>query len=178
MKTLTLLTTFTLMLFGGCDKEPPAPQLPPYTQEGKNIFACKIKGEVFIAKGVMDKNTMSPKGIYNNHRVTANGDTLVEIRAIEENPIMANIAINFIYTLSKDSFELNQLMNSFAIVSLPVENYVFAESIFNTISEHKGWVHVKYFQNKILAGTFAFTAIDDRGEVIHVTDGRFDFSTK
>jgi hypothetical protein len=178
MKTFTLLTALILLLLGGCKKEALAPQLPPYTQEGKNIFACKINGEVFIAKGVRDKNTMSPKGTYNNYRITANGDTLVEIRAIEENPIVANIAINFIYTLSKDNFELSQFMNSFAIVYLPVDNYIFAESRFETNANHTGSVHVKYFQNKILAGTFEFTAIDDRGEVIHVTDGRFDFATK
>ncbi|MEX0966905.1 MAG: hypothetical protein WD077_06680 [Bacteroidia bacterium] len=177
MKSIALLTLFLATLINGCKKDLPEPQLPPYTQEGKNIFACKINGEVFVAEGVMDKNTMSPKGTDNNYMVWGN-DTIVEIRAVEKKPTEASVSVDFVYTLIKDTFELNQKENSVARISIPVENYVFAESIFKTTDEHKGWVQVKYFQNNILAGTFEFTAIDDRGEIIHVTDGRFDFFTK
>jgi hypothetical protein len=177
MKTLTLLTAFILLLLGGCKKEPLVPQLPPYTQEGKNIFACKINGEVFITEGVMDNNTLNPKGIDNNYMVWGI-DTLVYIRAKESIPKEADFSLDFAYTLTHDSFELNQKQNSVAMVYLPVDNYILAKSRFATNDDHNGWVHVKYFQNKILAGTFEFTAIDDRGEVIHVTDGRFDISTK
>ncbi|MBK6610233.1 MAG: hypothetical protein IT272_13870 [Chitinophagales bacterium] len=32
--------------------------------------------------------------------------------------------------------------------------------------------------DKILAGSFEFTAMDSRGELVYITEGRFDISNK
>ncbi|MEX0966904.1 MAG: hypothetical protein WD077_06675 [Bacteroidia bacterium] len=176
MKSIALLTLFLATLVSGCKKEPPKPQLPPYTQEGKNIFACKISGEVFIAEGVMDNNPMSPKGV-DYYWILSGSDTLIYINANEEKPLKASISLKFIFESLNFAKELNQYEKSVGYFYIPVENYVLAESKYSTNEDHKGWVTVKYFQNNILAGTFEFTAIDDRGEIIHITEGRFDLST-
>mgnify|MGYP001627317650 CR=1 FL=1 len=60
---------------------------------------------------------------------------------------------------------------------MPVPNKQLAETTFRTDSEHTGTVEVKYFQNNIIAGTFQFDATDGEGNIVHVTDGRFDLTT-
>src|SRR6266542_3463658 len=51
-KIYFLFLCATLLFSAGCKKQPPPePQLPPITHEGKNIFACKVNGEIFIASG-------------------------------------------------------------------------------------------------------------------------------
>ncbi|MDA0198822.1 MAG: hypothetical protein OT643_08580 [Bacteroidetes bacterium] len=177
MKLITL-TTLVLAVFIGCGKQPAdPPQLPPYTQEGKNIFACKINGEVFIAEGTIEKNSFDTKGVESSYRFWSN-DTLVELESREEYPKKATVYVYFKYTLTKDTFELNQKEKTVGIIYLPVDDYVFADSKFNTDAINKGWVCVHYAEDKILAGSFEFTAMDSRGELVYITEGRFDISNK
>lgn len=52
-KSIINLLTWLLavpLLWGGCDKQKNCPELelPPLTTEGRNIFGCKIDGEVWV----------------------------------------------------------------------------------------------------------------------------------
>jgi len=68
------------------------------------------------------------------------------------------------------------------IVYMPAENYVFASSRYTTTSVYKGRVEILKFVNnyntgeRFVSGLFEFDAIDSRGDVIEVREGRFDMS--
>lgn len=177
MKTLILLAAIILLLFSSCLNEPPEPQLPPYTQVGNNIFACKINGEIFVAAGKFETSwglaLFERRGIaiyYSN----LGGDISFRIDARESEPMKAEVDLYFMYSQDKDTVDFD---HTSASVTIPVDLPNQFETNFSTDKDHRGWVKIKHFHNNILAGTFEFTAINSKGEVILVTDGRFDIST-
>jgi hypothetical protein len=169
MRIIYIFFLFVLLLTGSCKKEPLEPQLPPLTQEGKNILACKINGEIFIAEGKIDWNTFTPRGV--NYQFTS--DSMINISAKEDEPFEANLSIEFIYQPNINNYTLNHQYRYTDWINKNVENYIFADSDFYTDSINTGIVNIAYFKNNIIAGTFEFDAIDTRGEVVHVTEGRF-----
>jgi hypothetical protein len=45
---------------------------------------------------------------------------------------------------------------------------------YHTDSTHTGTVTVTHYTKTFTSGTFAFDAINGDGDVVHITDGRFD----
>ncbi|MEX0966262.1 MAG: hypothetical protein WD077_03425 [Bacteroidia bacterium] len=170
MRTLMIITAALLLAGSGCKKQEPELKLPPLTHEGKNILACKINGEIFIAEGEPGGGWSQDGVIY---RFTKDSAIYLSGQE-EEKPLKAYLSLSFIYSKAANVFKLLQYEKRHGTVILPVDEYVLAESEFNTNEEHTGTVTVTYFQADIIAGTFEFEAVDSRGELVHVTDGRFD----
>jgi len=90
---------------------------------------------------------------------------------------LGNVKLNFKYLGSLGIYEMAG--------EYPYRAYYFNKdngtavtgaSEFKTDSLHKGAVAVTFYDTNILAGTFWFDAVNENGQVIHVTDGRFDIS--
>jgi hypothetical protein len=167
--TLLLLILSFLALADGCTKPvPPGPQLPPITHEGKNTFGCKINGKIYITSGkpTMFNGSGTEYLYYVDSTFWIHGEVL--------NP-KYDVQINFKYRFPEN---YNRLTDSIHGNRGHVET-TFSTSnnyLYDTDSFRTGYVNILYNAANILSGTFAFDAINSTGDVMHITEGRFDIS--
>lgn len=45
---------------------------------------------------------------------------------------------------------------------------------YKTSNVNTGVINVTHYDGNIISGTFSFDAANDSGEIVHVTEGRFD----
>jgi len=179
------LVQISLLLFFACTlctcfkvKEPEPLTLPPITMEGKNTMGCIINGEVFTVSG---KSSGWP--YYGTSALYASNSNppYIFIMSKQRSPEI-EVSIKLGLYEGQNVYELNKQEKSVGIVYMPAENYVFANSRYTTTSEYKGRVEILKLVNDyetgegFVSGLFEFDAIDSRGEVIEVREGRFDLS--
>ena len=167
----------------GCCPDRESPGLPPITSEGKNTFACKINGEVFVADG---SGTDTPnRGIY--AVLESNGDTLGNILPLDSCDLIIRASNGsqsvFIYVnhyLYESRHYLNRTTLEYPAIVNP-ENYgrIFRSGHnFITNSVDTGSVYISRWdkKNRIIAGTFQFHAKNyiDKTDIVEVAEGRFD----
>jgi hypothetical protein len=178
MKNVKLYITALaiLMLFCGCDK---GPELTPVTQEGKNTFSCKVNGKVWIPDGRGDIFVTAKPingGFYSN---PTNETINIEIRAYTE--IKEKVEF-FLRSMNRGTHDLNQKTKVSGASFYP-ENYGFYLSStgknFITSPNAMGYVNLTKADtiSGIISGTFAFTAATSSGEMVEITDGRFDIKS-
>ena len=167
----------------GCCPDKETPGLPPVTSEGKNTFACKINGEVFVADG---SGTDTPnRGIY--AVLEANFDMSGRVLSIDSSDLIisANNGSRRVYLyvnhyLFTNRHYLNSTTEEYPAIINP-ENYgrVYSSGHnYITNSVDTGSVLItKWDQKKfIISGTFQFKAksYTDKTDIVEVTEGRFD----
>ena len=167
----------------GCCPDKETPGLPPVTSQGKNTFACKINGEVFVADG---SGTDTPnRGIY--AVLESNGDSLGNILPLDSCDLIINASRGSEFV----SIFLNPYLNvgkhdlRFTTYEYPIENSPANYGAVEIRSKHyitnstdTGSVSIiRWDKNlKIIAGTFQFKAknLSDKSDIMEVTEGRFD----
>ncbi|TMU50427.1 DUF6252 family protein [Flagellimonas algicola] len=170
----TLLAFMLMVILTACNNdddgtpENPADALPPATQTGEGTFGCLIDGEPFFPGRFGGDQ---PSAFYQFVRdaytlgISASrggGETMVgfnlgalDIEGLEEK------------TYSLTTFESG---NFFA-------EYLIGGGIELTSSptdEEPGILTITNFTDEIISGTFEFTVLDNEGNEIRITDGRFD----
>ena len=169
MKYTSLLIFSLLLLFTNCYKEA---TLPPITNTGANVLACKVNGKVVIVSGSAARYG-NPIGVA---FIQKNSDGLVTIYANNDNP-RCEIILNFIYHDTTGIYPIitnypeGASYDNFSNGSVPI-----GSSTYNTDSSHTGYIKVLNYSFKQISGTFAYDAINDEGKVIHITEGRFDIA--
>ena len=168
---------FVVLLFSECRKpdakDGSIPQLPPATRTGANMLACKINGKIFTAYGAGGKMSQSGYGVL----FAIYQDSTTFISATSQYPTMHIIIgtkYNFIlgtYQITQTPFINGGEFDDYTNGTLPL-----GTNQFNTNSTYGGSVTYTYFDGNILAGTFAFDAVNINDSVIHVTEGRFDIA--
>jgi hypothetical protein len=126
--------------------------LPAETQTGKGTFGCLVNGEVWLPKG---KSMMS--GL----------TTTIQFNILSIGTMKSNEGIGLAVRNIQDvgNYDLN-LDENFA-------EYSVGSKIFKRI---EGTLTItKYDKNEqIISGTFRFKAKSSTGEIIEITEGRFD----
>jgi len=169
----------------GCCPDKETPGLPPVTSQGKNTFACKINGEVFVADG---SGTDTPnRGIYGvlEANFDSNGndfplDSCSLIILAKSSTKRLFLYVNpYLLRQGKRHF-LNSTTEEYPAIVSP-ENYGLVYSSchnYITNSVDTGSVLItKWDQKKfIISGTFQFKAksYTDKTKIVEVTEGRFD----
>lgn len=172
--SLLILFAFSLSTCLKSTKE----TLPPITMEGKNVVACYINGELYIYEGEY-VGGWSSKGNWAKYIIDFNSLT---INSKANEPLKASIWLKIRPIEGQLVYELNQFERSIASVRLWVDDHTFADSEYKTNAEYKGHLELLKFRhgeadgNNFVAGTFSFDAIDSRGDVIEVREGRFDIA--
>ncbi len=169
---IALLAILLFLTAAACNKDDdtsPADQLPPITTEGKGTFACLINGEVWKWKGrnpwngfpnldvyyeeiISGLQIQATKDIENSNQTLRQTFTIASfVDSLGNFPILFNNRIYSDYTQQNDciAYRLDTLQ----------------ESILEIIELDK--------ENKIVSGTFEFTAINDC-DTLRITEGRFD----
>ncbi|QIG88536.1 hypothetical protein G6R40_02160 [Chryseobacterium sp. POL2] len=172
MKNLFLLSLLTIGLFTACkDREPDPNVLPQATQSGKNTAGALVDGKVWVATtefvyppGTVCENFGNKTKIVLDLRKIKNmGRNSIDIKIIIE-----NLELN-------KTYELNQNPVSDFNYAIYTNNEGISYSTQLT-SDYTGKIKITRIdlQNQIVSGTFEFKAIDHNGNVVNITDGRFD----
>lgn len=165
MKQLFLISCCSLFLFISCQKE----RLPKLTEEGKNTFGCKINGKNWVPHGTGGFGGSDPTsgGFFQNTHtifITAyNGRESIEF-------YLENVFNSGEYSLSGNNGGSYYIRGD--NTSIPDISYI-------TDSQHTGKVEIVNYDttNKIVSGTFQFTAVNKEGETVRITEGRFDIKS-
>ena len=173
---LILVTTTTGMK---CKKETGIDALPPITQEGRETFGCLVNGIAFTPKGS-----------------NLGGPTLSSYYQYVQSPTLEGLFFN-VSAKKKNGDSNGTEIISIGTLQLPIEQggkyklgikysgnataqYGIIISInsdyFNTNGVATGELNISRFDevNQIVAGTFWFDAVNDKGEKVEVREGRFD----
>ncbi len=151
-----------LLLAGGCKKTPQEPDLPPATQTGAYTFGCKINGKVWVPKGGL-LHPVFDGGYYQNNLY------LIAQRLGDDH---SSITMNFLDSVKapgkyiiKEGADGRQTGRHFdgtrSYLADTAGSGVLTLTKLDTV-------------NLIVSGTFYFTATNDSGDIVHITDGRFD----
>lgn len=174
-KTLSFIFLAILLLLrcSNNDEPPKAPvdQLPPATQVGANKAGCLVNGEVFLP---LQSNIFGIPSVTCSYQFIGNSfefalgirnDKLDNVRGI-------TILSNKLEFIQGQTYSLNLEQNvnsSFAYYKIGFLNY-------STNSIKQGQLKITKLDqvNAIISGTFWFDAVNNSGEIIKITEGRFD----
>jgi hypothetical protein len=167
---LFLLLFSSLLINSKCRKEN-EPELPPETTIGANTFGCKIDGKVFIAKGSITCPALIVEYIFFGNG--PGGGWVLNISAAKcvGNPKQnVGIQTDSLLLLEGTSYPLKKL-----------KGYAYGDHLSSIIpygmnSNDRGELYIsKHDQaQRILSGRFYFTATNQNGEKVTITEGRFD----
>ena len=146
------------------DPEPDNPYgLPNATQEGKNIFACRVNGENWIAE---KKFSYSIEVVWK--------DTFMVIRGIKTSD-MYMIILNNEHITKNKTYSLDDTLKCYADFS-STESNCFNSDGSRSAKSYEGELTLTKVDtvNRILSGTFWFNILTDYCDTMKVTDGRFD----
>ncbi|MDQ6482153.1 DUF6252 family protein [Dyadobacter sp. LHD-138] len=166
-----------LLLFWACDK---GPELTPITQEGKNTFSCKVNGKVWIPDGRGSIFVIIPPidgGFFKN---SFTDSIEIWIQANADNGEEMHI---FLSSLDLGKRTLDAKTHPVGESFTPANYGLFRDSKrtqFITSESSKGMVLLEIADTTsgIIAGTFEFTASDPKGNLVKITEGRFDINSK
>jgi len=170
MNRLFISSILVLSTLGACNKDDSSTQqLPPPTQQGKNILACKVNGQVHIYSG--KRTTFNDNGV--NYDLYLN-----KLRLYADN-IDYRDNIEIVFPVNPDSikvglkyfFDLADMINPFGEYRIRV-NGVTNE--YKT-GKQSGFIQFTRLDKDVAAGIFQFTAYYNNDSVT-ITEGRFDIT--
>ncbi len=144
-------------------------QMPPYTENGANTFACKINGKIWV-NGGGDLIQDNISGGYNPSTKLFGVGGGKTSSGIEGDIWISNVPnVTGVGTFNFGGKNGGQAQYYYQI---PDNKDYLTDSIYN------GNITLKKcdLKNKIYSGTFSFDAkLVGGSEVVHITDGQFDF---
>lgn len=169
------ITSFLLFLllpalFLKCEDDdwsskPPIEQLPPITQTGEDTFGCLINGEAMYTSGY--KSDESAEYVENQGLIIYGStdkkgiDTGISIILLEP------FTVGQVYNFTNHPQTTVRFIRS--IKEQSTCYYDFGQAISGSVTISK-----LDFPNRIVAGTFDFTIVNETCDTIKVTNGRFD----
>ncbi|WP_347156396.1 hypothetical protein [Pontibacter chitinilyticus] len=168
----------SLLLLSSCEEKLPEP-----TTKGANTFACKVNGKAWIpdAGGSFSGKKLSV--LYSDLFKPQVNFVLFATRINKEDNTSIQLALEDVRTTGTQyfDFDTNPYPNElhYKNHAMYVE-YKPGKASYITNTHYTGIVNFTRVDtvNHIIAGTFAFTAenTDGSGQVIKVTEGRFDIN--
>ncbi|MFY0483896.1 DUF6252 family protein [Flavobacterium sp. PLA-1-15] len=170
---LLLLLAFTF----ACDKDDdkkstnPIDQLPPATQTGAQTFGCLIDGKTFVPPKFGNN---APHAFYQ----FVNGAYALSIygsRTDSSNLKGVIIGCFDMPLIQETTYSLKEKATNNYFGSYLIGGGIYGE--YNSTSIEGGTITITRFDpvNFIISGTFSFKAKDlNTGEIIEITEGRFD----
>ncbi|KHJ36919.1 hypothetical protein PBAC_28960 [Pedobacter glucosidilyticus] len=133
--------------------EEPQPTLPAETQTGANTFGCVVNGEVWLPRSNFPYSSLTAVIQYD----------ILDLVSRQGNKSAVSLAIR---DLASTGAYLIQDQIIFA-------SYSYSDKFYKA---DEGTITITKYDklNQIISGRFWFNAENSNGEIIHVTDGRFD----
>ncbi|MDP9048259.1 MAG: DUF6252 family protein [Bacteroidota bacterium] len=178
LRSIALLVCSLIILSGSCKKNnvPPVNQLsllPPPTQTGANTFGCLVNGQAFLPGGPSSASPLQCNYIY-----TAGGYYFTILTTNKDNNGLIKqiqIETDSLTIVEGQTFTLKEVVggNATAVYALAINNTLNTYLTTSTIS---GQLTITKLDqtHQIVSGTFYFNAVNTVGDIVKVTDGRFD----
>lgn len=163
MKKIMVYALLLTTLLSGCSK------LPRETRSGKNTFGCKIDGKVF--KPCESSGLFTTDPLYGGVTTNPTAYAGVGAHCYEHWPRRdVGITINNFRGVGEYKISGYDVRGTYQ------ENYIWFDS--NPAGSGKVIITKDDRQNRILSGTFEFTAqsSNNPNETVTITDGRFDIN--
>ena len=149
----------------------PAEVLPSATEVGAGTFACLIDGEPFFPSNF---GLSAPSAFY---QFVGNGEFALSINAARNGSTLIGVAtLGFdVPPIEETEYELTSEMEGNFAGSFSLDGGLILRS--TTSDENPGRLTITRFENEnefIVSGTFEFTVLDNDGNEIRITEGRFD----
>ena len=175
-----IFTYFIFILFlVSCKKD--IDELPPATQTGANTFGAKVNGEFWVPQGLGP----IPANDKLESQLFPNGDLRIIAKNIASSPNESEFDMFITGITGPGTYSLNndvsypQLVKSFGYF---VKRKLTPSNEWITSSTNTGAVTITRFDpaNHIVSGTFQFNAgsLYTPGDILPVTEGRFDLTTQ
>ncbi len=175
MKIMHILTLSLILLVSSCNNddaatENPADALPPATQTGEQTFGCLIDGKPFFPGRFGGDR---PSAFYQFVR----GAYTLGISASRDEGGGANfVSIGLealdIQGLEENTYQLRSEQSGNFSGRYLLGGGIILRSF--TSDEIPGKLTITNFTDEIVSGTFEFTVLDNDGNEIQITNGRFD----
>ena len=185
-----LLVLFMFLLMSGCsvdDDDGTGSDLPAITSEGLYTFGCKINGQVFLPRNgqwclacgpreplrlsyFQDREGQYRLGINASNNI--NGDVHISLDLYLYEPLEERVyELSEVYISSVDKMRPNAVGCIYRDISGEKIN-----SCFGTTSEVTGTLEIIEMndEERFIAGVFVFQGIDQEGNIMNFSDGRFD----
>lgn len=177
MKTLIgLLCMAIVIILAACKKD--NYELPPETQTGTGTFGCKINGKVWVPNGSDGYSGQNIKATYQLIYPSPEGYVFnFSASNYDNNPIES-------VSIGSDSLKLYEGM------TIKLQSGIRGESGAGRFMQVGYAGTIKYVtgevlqgaltftkfdtNNRIASGVFWFDGVNDIGDIVHVTEGRFD----
>jgi len=177
MKKLAILFIIPLLMISCCKKEEtekkdPIDQLPPLTHHGANTAGCLVNGEAFLPGSV----PMPLKCDYYQQQyfIVAFSKRINGDRYGVSIVVNKHLVVGQTYRLIEDEYMVGHSSDyaTYTTNSDPPPN----NNYYNTTSTHYGELTITHhdYNNATISGTFWFNAVNADGDIVHITDGRFD----
>ncbi|TCZ72169.1 DUF6252 family protein [Flaviaesturariibacter aridisoli] len=176
MKNLIVLSAAVLAL-ASCSKK--VTELPEATDSGSNTFGARVNGELWAPQG----KGILPHAPLLEASFAGNDNYVINARNISKSPTETEFEIYLQGVTRPGTYALNQTTEL-----RPAHTASYAYFVERTLTPTHQWmtnaqttgtvVITKVDKNAhVLAGTFSFRATDrNGGEVLDVTEGRFDLT--
>lgn len=171
MKNLLFLGLLILSFLSCKERDADPNVLPPATQTGANTAGCLVDGKVWVAT-TKYQSTLGGAGTFCENTGEYYKVQLDLRNVSDESRIFIqlnkqNLEIGKIYDLPILMDDNNKIGASFNN-----NNRTF----FSSSPNYTGKIKITRLDipNNIVSGTFEFKAVDNEGNVVTVTDGRFD----
>jgi hypothetical protein len=177
MKQFLFLFFSLLLISSSCRKNKavdPLSQLPPQTQTGAETFGCLINGQVFMPGGAQ----LSGGSLSSNYQFLNGGYyfRLVAVRGNGSNQTSVGLFTDSLPIHEGDKLvlvnrEKQKPYGLYLGTGSSISDWKYETSI---IYNGELWIKKLDSVNQIVAGTFWFNAVNEKGDTVKITDGRFD----
>jgi hypothetical protein len=173
---LLLLLSLTL-LAPSCKKQPldQLSLLPPATQTGANTFGCLVNGVAFVPKNI---SILQGPVLRCDYTTTPQGSVFYITSAVNAGNGMDNAIDIRTDSLKISEGETLSLTKSFT-PGLASAGYS-DQSDYSTNANVTGQLSITHLDtvNQIVSATFHFNAVNTAGDMVKITNGRFDVHYK
>lgn len=180
MKRIFFILLLPLLINASCKKTvtpttptPTIEQLPPATQEGKNICGFLVNGKVWLPKGRIGNGEPNLKWWYDpgyhNGTFNINGSRYDKSEGDKFTGFV--IAIDNFSTAGNYELNTSGRITGYSDYN---KNCIYYRE--DTIPGSKNFINITTFnlQQGIIAGTFQFSLAKSGCDTIRITEGRFD----
>jgi hypothetical protein len=176
------LSIFSLLIISSsCKKHVITPQeelakLPPATQIGANTFGCLVNGAAFLPDG----SNFSSGPIKQCSYIYTAGGFYFDLGAANKNDLTQLksmvIGTDSLAIAEGKTFLFNTRVSGHAHATYSLFSNTGDINQYVTNSTVSGQLTITKIDSvkDFVSGTFYFTAVNDKGEKVQVTDGRFD----
>lgn len=170
MRSIWVLILICLVV-GSCKKSSDE-KMPKATQSGENIVACKVNGKVQIYKG--KENYLSGGEVYFIPQARGIGvDAIIRAGSNENGDVIRIHVVTSQIEINKEYAFNNENDKQWAYATY---NKQISQDILFKTSEGSGYTKFTRYDGGIAAGEFEFTAYNDKGEKVTITEGFFDIT--